>query len=115
MLPLGDVIEQNGDSIKSRRADSKGIHIIPAVQRFGLVLEADGLTAQSDRAVHLKPMLFKVRGKCSHRLTHSIGKSRLLFKGHIHLKKTVVQWSLRLVEEHFNYAEALVEQVQHGS
>ena len=48
-------------------------------------------------------------------LTNDVDQSRLCFERGVHLKEAIVNWLLRIVEEHFNDTESVVNRIQQCS
>ena len=108
-LPDRDVVEQDGDRPPLGVAHAEGVHVVPAAQRLGRILETDWLTRQRDPAVDLEPVRLVRWSELAHPLSGRVHEPGLPLERLVHLQEAVVLRRPVVVEEDLHDAEALVD------
>lgn len=113
-LARADILEQDRDLVRLRRADAEGMDPEPAAEGRGLMLEMLGRTGSRDPPVGVDPILLEIGTKRPHALADHGREAGLRLEGGIHLDEDIVDRPARPVELHPDDAEADVDGVQQG-
>ena len=115
ILPLDDVVEQDGDLPTLRTTDPVGAHIVVTAQRFRFVLEVHRLTRQRNLAVDFEPVRLVIWSKVAHQFALGVVHARLLLERRIDFQKPIIHRFAVRVENHFNRAKPLDQGLEKGA
>ena len=112
MYPLSDVGEKDGDFAALRLAETKGINVEPAVQRFHFVDNANSLACQRNVAVSFKPVLFQIGDHFAYPFSLRAVHAGKCLERRIHLQIAVINRLVVRVENHFDNAIAFIHRIE---
>ena len=92
--------------------DTEGVDVVPAFQRCRLLFESHREPAQCDLAVDLEPVDFVGRCEITDSPADHILQPGVLDECRVDLEEQIVVGLAVVVEQHFDRAEALVENVE---
>ena len=90
LAAFGDVAEHHGDLARLGRPDAVGLHLEPAAERLGAVLELGRSAGQRHLAVCLRPKGFEVGRELAGKLSYGRRHAALLLEGAIGFEDAVV-------------------------
>ena len=93
-------------------ADAKGVHVVEAVQRRCLMLEASRLAGGDDLSVDLEPEFLVVRRDLTHRFAGAILNAGLPLEGRVYLEEAVIHRFSLFIEQYFHRTEAFINRVE---
>ena len=105
LFSLGDVVEQDGDLIGARTSDPQRLHVVPAAEDVGRVLEPHGLARARHAAIQVEPVLLQPRRDLAHPFAIGVDQAGHLLKRLIALHDLVVDRPVLGVELHLDDAE----------
>jgi hypothetical protein len=108
-LPIGDVVEDDGDLAAAPVADPGGEEFEATLARIRAEFEAGAFAGGGDAADRLDPPGVKRGDKLGHQTADDIAEAGLALEGGIRLDEAVVFGRAVGAQDQFNEAEALVD------
>lgn len=114
LLAHRDVVEEHRDQVLLGPADAERVHVVPAVQCLGPVLETNRAAGDRHLAVGAKPVRFVGRCQFEHAFAHRIGQAGLTLETGVDLDEAVVDGRHVGIEDQLDDAEPFVDRVEEG-